>query len=752
MPPKFTSRGRASARRRPTFRKDRLWNATAAAAFSVALLTPVLGTAAGRDLHAPTAPGPIAAVSSSASSIALSWGPSSDDDRVAGYELSWNGAVIARPRQTDYVVKGLSCGMTYAAAVVGFDQAGNKSAATSAVVATAGCDTKPPTAPGTPTQVGKTATSLTLAWTHASDNTAVTGYGVYVNSVAAGATAELSHTVSGLACGRSYTVGVDAVDAAANRSSQSASVMATAACTSSGGSGGSTGDTQPPSTPTGLAAANVGATSVTLSWKGATDNVGVAGYTVFLDGQNAGTTTATTREVGGLACGTEISLGVEAFDAAGNRSSRTAIAVTTGACSSSPTPSKPATLFVSPSGSDGGLCTVVAPCASWGRAYGLAVPGSVVEVAGGRYPGQLLPFRAALRDLSPGCAPASPGQCVLFRPAAGASVTVDGGLEVRGSSVWVKGSVSGSGVPSRQRSFNLRVNGYVDTEAKSAVDHPDHVIFEGIDAVNFGAFNVDTVTFKNMDVGPATVSSGCAIKQGPGFENKIGWGGGITYVPRNVTLDGLLIHNQNGDSGRIASDCHFGGLFIVTVDGLTIRNSVFSQNVVYNIQVQNFGGAPAPRNVTIENNWFGCSVEWLYVSETTCANQADIQFNAASRFSNWLIRYNSFVGGLGQYVPGASYDNVRVLGNAGSRPSNCYPGWTFAYNAWVNGSCSATDRSLAALPFANATPGQEDLLLAGASAVDLVTSTTADSVVATDIRGKPRPLGAGRDAGATEVS
>ncbi len=277
------------------------------------------------------------------------------------------------------------------------------------------------------------------------------------------------------------------------------------------------------------------------------------------------------------------------------------------------------------------------------------------------------------------------------------------------------------------------------------------MIFEGIDAVSFGAFNVDTVTFKDMDVGPATVTSGCVIRQGNGFENKIGWGGGITYVPRQVTLDGLMIHNQNGDAGRIASDCHFGGLFLVTVDGLTIRNSVFSQNVVYNIQVQNFGNSPAPTNVTLENNWFGCSVEWLYRSETTCAGQADVQFNAASRFRNWLIRYNSFTGGLGQYVPGASYENIRVLGNAGARPSNCYSGWTFSYNAWAGGSCSNTDRNISALPFVNSLPGQEVLFLRpGSEAIDLVTSSAADALIGSDIVGAPRPVGNGRDAGSTE--
>ncbi len=409
-------------------------------------------------------------------------------------------------------------------------------------------------------------------------------------------------------------------------------------------------------------------------------------------------------------------------------------------------------LFVSSSGSDGGLCSREVPCRSWDRAYGLARPGSVVEVAGGRYPGQVLRSRAGLKDLSPGCAPGSTSNCVVFRPAVGEVVTLDGQLEVRGSSVWVQGSVlSGGRLPSRERSFNLRVNGYVDTEANSVADHPDHVIFEGIDAVSFGAFNVDTVTFKDMDVGPATVTSGCVIKQGNGFENKIGWGGGVTYVPRQVTLDGLMIHNQNGDAGRIASDCHFGGLFLVTVDGLTIRNSVFSQNVVYNIQVQNFGNSPAPTNVTLENNWFGCSVEWLYRSETTCAGQADVQFNAASRFRNWLIRYNSFAGGLGQYVPGASYENIRVLGNAGARPSNCYSGWTFSYNAWAGGSCSNTDRNTRSPLFRSTRPGAEDFrLLPGSRAMSLVNPASPELRLRVDSAGRRRPNAFPRDAGALE--
>ncbi len=49
-------------------------------------------------------------------------------------------------------------------------------------------------------------------------------------------------------------------------------------------------DTKPPSTPTGLVASNITQTSLTLSWKASTDNVGVVGYDVFLNGSKVTTT------------------------------------------------------------------------------------------------------------------------------------------------------------------------------------------------------------------------------------------------------------------------------------------------------------------------------------------------------------------------------------------------------------------------------------------------------------------------------
>lgn len=416
-------------------------------------------------------------------------------------------------------------------------------------------------------------------------------------------------------------------------------------------------------------------------------------------------------------------------------------------------PPEPA-LFVSPNGLAAGPCSRASPCASWNAAYQRARPGQVIEVAGGTYPGQTIEGRSATRNLSPGCTPADPARCIVFRPAAGASVAVQGNLQVDGSSVWIQGTSSpASPVPTRGRTFSITVSGYVDTEATSEEDFPDHVVVQGIAATSFGVFGVHHALFRDLDIGPATVGAGCNIVEGPGIENKIGIGGGIEVVPTDVTLDGLLIHNQNRNQAGADSDCHFGGLFLATANRLTIERSVFSQDAVYDIQVQNFDGVPPPAHVTIQNNWFGCPTLWLYQAggEGQCDGQEAIQFNSDAPFADWLIRYNSFVSGIGQYVDGASFSDVRVVGNAGSDPQACFSGMTFAYNAWTGRRCAPTDRRLGDLPFVSSVPGREDLALAQRSAAAaLVPPSSGDLRLDSDIAGHRRPSLYPRAAGSLE--
>ena len=112
-------------------------------------------------------------------------------------------------------------------------------------------------------------------------------------------------------------------------------------------------DAQPPTTPTGLTQTAATETSATVTWTASTDNVAVAGYGLY----PGGSTSATTATFGGLTCGAGRLVGVDAYDAAGNRSPQATLTVTAAACDTSP----PAVQLTSPAaGPVGGTVTVAA--------------------------------------------------------------------------------------------------------------------------------------------------------------------------------------------------------------------------------------------------------------------------------------------------------------------------------------------------------------------------------------------------------
>ena len=91
-------------------------------------------------------------------------------------------------------------------------------------------------------------------------------------------------------------------------------------------------DSQPPSAPTGLSADAVSPTRVDLGWNASTDNVGVAGYTVYRNGSKIGTVTASVRAYSDTTAqpSTDYSYQVDAYDAAGLHSAKSgSVAVTT---------------------------------------------------------------------------------------------------------------------------------------------------------------------------------------------------------------------------------------------------------------------------------------------------------------------------------------------------------------------------------------------------------------------------------------
>ncbi|RKH14436.1 chitinase [Corallococcus sp. CA053C] len=179
-------------------------------------------------------------------------------------------------------------------------------------------DTQAPTAPTGLTSPSKTFDSVSLAWGASSDNVGVTGYEIFVNGSATAAVTSTAAnaTVTGLAANTTYSFTVKARDAAGNRSAASAAFSTTTPTLPPV-------DTQAPTAPGSLRSTGVTASSVSLAFNASSDNVGVTGYEVFVNGgaTAAATSTTTSVTVTGLAANTTYTFTAKARDAAGNRSS-----------------------------------------------------------------------------------------------------------------------------------------------------------------------------------------------------------------------------------------------------------------------------------------------------------------------------------------------------------------------------------------------------------------------------------------------
>jgi chitodextrinase len=304
------------------------WKRAAQAFFHVLAARPT------RDLKAPSAPAGFAAVSTG-SSIALSWRASRDNRRVRGYRVAL-GKRVTSVKDPKASFGALACGTANAFEVRALDVAGNLSSASRYTASTLACagsetDVLPPSAPlGVVVQTAAQS-SVTLTWPAATDNVAVAGYSLYNGDTRVGTSTTLSYAYTGLACGTSYALAVDAFDTAGNRSARSPVTATTAACVSGG-------DTTPPTTPASLRTTSVAATAVSLAWGASTDNVGVTGYRARLNGVVVDSTTALSFSFAGLACATGYTFSVSAYDAQGNESPTAALSVASAACPLDTTP------------------------------------------------------------------------------------------------------------------------------------------------------------------------------------------------------------------------------------------------------------------------------------------------------------------------------------------------------------------------------------------------------------------------------
>jgi glucose/arabinose dehydrogenase len=144
-------------------------------------------------------------------------------------------------------------------------------------VTTAVNDSTPPTTPADLVKTSQTENSISISWSTSSDNVSVSGYGIYKNSVLVNTSSTTSFTLTGLSCGTTYDIGVDAVDSSNNRSSPAPLTASTDLC-----------DTSPPTVQiTSPAGGTTVAGAVSVS-ADATDNKAITGVQFKLDGANLG--------------------------------------------------------------------------------------------------------------------------------------------------------------------------------------------------------------------------------------------------------------------------------------------------------------------------------------------------------------------------------------------------------------------------------------------------------------------------------
>jgi hypothetical protein len=187
-------------------------------------------------------------------------------------------------------------------------------------------------------------------------------------------------------------------------------------------------------------------------------------------------------------------------------------------------------------------------------------------VGAGRYGAQELPASEAPRT----------GPHVTFAPAAGARVAV-GELVVAGDHVTFR---------------DMRVGGWTATEQASDVTFEDLEVRGGIFVTG-----ARRIRMHGGSVGPGVDYSS---------EIKAAVEGG--RAPSDILIDGVRFHDWTRSDPEAHVDC----LHVMAAEGLTVRNSEFSNCEAFAVLLSGYGGASTPTRIRIEHNRFSCCRSGFY--------------------------------------------------------------------------------------------------------------------------------------------
>ncbi len=282
------------------------------------------------DNDPPTPPSSLTSSEVTSDSFILTWNASSDNIGVSSYIVSQDSNTInnVNAPDTSLLITGLTENTTYLYTVTAQDEAGNFSLPSEELTVTTLeilPDTIPPSIPSGLVANNITQSSLTLSWSPSSDDTGVTGYYVYVDSVLTDSVAGNLTTINitSLLDSTTYVFAVSARDAAQNVSELSDTLEVTTLEI--------VVDNVPPTSPGGLIASDITTTSFTISWDASSDNIAVTGYYYYLDSvlRDSTASDVMTATLSGLASDSSYTAGVRARDAAGNVSDLSQVQVRT---------------------------------------------------------------------------------------------------------------------------------------------------------------------------------------------------------------------------------------------------------------------------------------------------------------------------------------------------------------------------------------------------------------------------------------
>lgn len=180
---------------------------------------------------------------------------------------------------------------------------------------------------------------IRLTWSASTDDNNVQGYRVRRNGVLVQQTSSTQFVDTNLTSDTLYRYTVSSFDDAGNESAQSAIIEVRTDVEQ---------DTTAPTQPSNVAVAGVTLNEATISWQSSSDNFGVTGYNLYLNGAKQDLGLSLQHSLADLAHSTTYQVQVSAYDAAGNESQLSnLVSFTTQTPDDSIAPSVPENLFAS---------------------------------------------------------------------------------------------------------------------------------------------------------------------------------------------------------------------------------------------------------------------------------------------------------------------------------------------------------------------------------------------------------------------